>query len=227
MENIREANPLPSPDAKWKILIPGFPPNGKSPFSNNVQDAYLKRMQSFPYELYNILVVEWERDIMCQMNTYVENNNLTYNTVVGEKVANMLIFLHENHKLNLSEDTHIIGFSMGAHVTGEAARYVFQRFERRNLIYRISALDLSSDKFWPTQTEFNSGSPSPIHRIPRIRRSFVGYLDVYHTSRVYGIKKKIGDIDFIVNDGHWQPGSLSYFWKNAFFQGSNIDDFKG
>lgn len=139
---------------------------------------------------------------MCQMDTYVENSNLTYTAAVGEKVANMLIFWNENHKLNLSEDTHIIGFRMGAHVAGEAARYVFQRFEKRNLIYRISALDPASDKFWPTQTDSNSRSPSPIHRIPGILRSFVGYLDVYHTSRVYGIKKKIGDIDFIVNDGH-------------------------
>lgn len=117
----------------WKILIPAFPSNGKSPFPNNVLNAYMEHLRKNPKKRYSILVVDWDRDKMCNLDTKISNDgNLKYTGVAGEKVADMLIFLNDNEFLDLSENVNIIAFSIGAHVAADAARFVFKTFEAQS-----------------------------------------------------------------------------------------------
>jgi len=184
----------------------------------------MKSMLENPEKQYNILIVDWDRDKMCDLDTKISDSNLTYTAVVGEKVAEMLIFLNDNKFLTLSKDVHVIGFSVGAHVAGEAARFVFRKYSKQNMIYRMTALDPTSWRFWR-----ESKSPSPMGRIPRIQRSFVVFLDVYHTTVEYGMKRRLGDIDFFLNgNGYtWQPGC--YRARVPIFgqRHTEIDDFTG
>lgn len=223
IESIREANPYISQKAEWKILIPGFPTNGKSPFPNNVRDAYLQRMQNYPNETYNIIVADWDRSSMCSKNTLTEKSQLTFTTVAGQQVAEMLMFLSDKEQLYLEKNVHMIGFSMGAHVGDEAARFVKMQFHKKRIIYRLTALDPVGDMFWYSQAVRNIPHPRPI-----IERSFVVYQDTYYTSssQRYGSDKGIGDLEFIVNNAQRQPGckvANNVKSKIYYFEGKSVN----
>lgn len=92
--------------------------------------AYMKRMVTHPKaQRYNILVVDWGNKNCSSISSRVSellsyNNYADCTTNVALEVARMLVFLHKNNAINNTGSVHIVGFSLGAHVAGQAGRNV-------------------------------------------------------------------------------------------------------
>ncbi|KOB64789.1 Lipase, partial [Operophtera brumata] len=89
---------------------------------------------------------------------------------------------------------HLVGFNLGAHVVGHAAREITLRTGAR--VARITGLD-------PSRSQWGSGSS-------RLARTDATYVEVIHTDGdgllSNGLGTAIGDVDFFVNGGSNQPG---------------------
>lgn len=178
---------------------------------------------------YNILVVDWN-PAACISNINFGKNK-TYTEVVGLKVAEMVLLLQNEGFANLRTDVHVIGFSLGAHVAGELTREIFRRFHKTNLIYRLTVLDPASKEFWAEKKwngifGDNKPTPLPFRRATAIRRSFVYFLDVYHTSKDFGIQRHLGDIDFYPNGGEKQEGCQVRNGILGLFAETKLNDFE-
>lgn len=140
-------------NASWKVLIHGFLQHKDAFFPRSVKDgmherdliflkfafsglktcifvAYMLRMEFHPKApRYNVLVVDWGNKNCFSISSRVKQL-LSYNTYaecttsVALKVAQMLVFLYNNEAIRSMENIHIIGFSLGAHVAGQAGRNV-------------------------------------------------------------------------------------------------------
>ncbi|KAF8786162.1 pancreatic lipase-related protein 2-like [Argiope bruennichi] len=158
-----------------KILIHGF----------LVENPPLFDMKNKMLELYkyNVILMDWTRYnqppyLLSAINTLV----------IGHELANFIQFL-ENTKGVDPKNVHLIGHSLGAHVSGVAGK------ETPNL-GRISGLDPAFPLF---------SSKSILHRLTYTDADFV---DVIHTSTSllgFGIGDPIGHQDFYPNGGSEQP----------------------
>jgi hypothetical protein len=91
---------------------------------------------------------------------------------------------------------HCIGHSLGAHTCGLFGKYL--RDKQKITLTRISGLDPAGPCFEKSD-ETN-----------RLDKSDAVYVDVIHTSRLFGILKSIGHIDFYPNAGSKQPDCWSF-----------------
>jgi len=201
--SIIQANPFPKEKASWKILVHGFTNNKDSIFPKNVKEAYLKHLQNNPNTPYNILVFDWGDGAKTDWTKLfafkgVYQHVVTNLPIAGEKLGNMIVFLDKEGFLDIGKGVHLIGHSLGAHVSGHAARQVYNKTER--LPWRISALDPAGPLFWKNAFLYW------LHGLyPRLHRRIGAYLDVYHTSGWYGSTTEMGDVDFYINGGESQP----------------------
>ncbi|XP_053692378.1 phospholipase A1-like [Sabethes cyaneus] len=82
----------------------------------------------------------------------------------------------------------LIGFSLGAHVAGNAGKYL------KGKLGTIIALD-------PAGPAFSDGQSDILHQ------NDAEYVEVLHTSSFAGFNKPLGDADFFANHDQWrQPG---------------------
>ncbi|XP_022814470.1 uncharacterized protein LOC111348189 [Spodoptera litura] len=95
------------------------------------------------------------------------------------------------------EDFHFVGFDLGAHVAGIAARNL--RTDSK-YVGRITGLS-------PSGRQWGPGSE-------RLRRDDARYVEVIHTDTLgvlaNGIEDPIGDVNFYANGGNNQPGCLTH-----------------
>lgn len=88
-------------------------------------------------------------------------------------------------------DIHLIGFSLGAHVTN----YVSQALKNEFLIPRISGLDPAMPLFVTADND------------NKLDSSDAEFVDVIHTNAlVQGKIERCGHVDFYLNGGVYQPG---------------------
>jgi len=74
----------------------------------NFHAAYLKYGPE-----YNIISVDWRR--LAGDHIYF---NSAYNTrIVGERVGELIVFMKQNGFVSTYDDIHLIGFSLGSHVS--------------------------------------------------------------------------------------------------------------
>lgn len=83
----------------------------------------------------NVIVVEWQW--LASDAIYF---NAAFNTrIVGERVGEFIIYLRKAKYLRSYKSVHIVGFSLGAHVAGFAAKHV--KKATRVKIARVTGLD--------------------------------------------------------------------------------------
>ncbi|XP_042231028.1 uncharacterized protein LOC121872363 [Homarus americanus] len=170
-----------------KLLIHGFGSSCYSVWIREMRVALLTMMNV------NIICVNWQKG--AEVPNYVRAASNT--RLVGRQVALFIETL--NAYLNTSlDDFHLIGFSLGAHVSGHAGA-------RLKNLSRISGLD-------PAGPLFESYSPSV-----RLDHTDARFVDVIHTNADsllmggLGAFEPMGHVDFYPNGGRMQTGCANLF----------------
>lgn len=107
----------------------------------------------------------------------------------GELVGNLIVNLYINHGVPLA-NFHVIGHSLGAHVSGYAGKHVNLLIRRK--IPRITALDAAGPFF----------EIPPIFNLEGLRNGDADVVDAIHTDGgVFGYRTPLGTVDFFPNGG--------------------------
>ncbi|XP_034487743.1 lipoprotein lipase [Drosophila innubila] len=169
-----------------RIIIHGWLGNAHANVYSYLVPAYMRLGEG----RYNIFTVDWGRGAIADYIT------ASYRVKpVGQVLAKFLDFLHEEAGMRY-EDLQLIGFSMGAHVAGLAAKHV-----QTGRVRVIRALDPALPFFRYAQEK------------ERLTKQDADYVEVLHTSvGSYGFDRPLGHVDFYANWGSQQPGC---FWHEC------------
>ncbi|XP_063928485.1 pancreatic lipase-related protein 2-like isoform X1 [Zophobas morio] len=162
----------------------------------------------------NVIVVDWGR-LAAFMYLQAVDNTVPVGTYVGQ----FLSLLEQNNYIDL-RNIHMIGHSLGAHISGIAGAYVGGR------VGRITGLDPAGPLFELLEERDESVS---------LDKSDALFVDVIHTdAEEFGITKPIGHADFYPNEGTSpQPGcnniltsvSCSHIRSVLFYTESVINEY--
>ncbi|XP_055844215.1 phospholipase A1 VesT1.02-like [Episyrphus balteatus] len=168
-------------DNPTRIIIHGWQNSYKSELNVVIREASLEVMDC------NVISVDWSR-----MLNYLTANYIGAKAQVpkvGVKVAKLIDFLVDEGNMSL-DDLHVIGHSLGAHVSGVAGKNV-----GNGEVHTIIALD-------PAGPMYGDTKPSD-----RLTEDDARYVEVIHTNGgMLGYLEPIGNADFYANGGKSQPG---------------------
>lgn len=174
-----------SPYRNTYVITHGFLSSALYNWVISLKDALLG------HEDCNVLAVSWESGSSRLSYYYVQARV----PEVGLEVARVLQLLRDAAGLRL-ELLHLVGHSLGAHVSGFAAKHF------NGSVARITGLD-------PAGMGFNDADPED-----RLDKSDAQFVDVIHTHACttliqtytcYGTTSSIGHVDIWVNGGEEQP----------------------
>ncbi|KAL0851371.1 hypothetical protein ABMA28_007187 [Loxostege sticticalis] len=164
------------------VIVHGWRSTGDSPVNTMVRDAFLHVMDV------NVIVVDWRRHAQTDVHQYYRAANSVPS--VGNHLGDFLTWLIRNGGGNWG-NVHLVGFSLGAHIVGNAGR------RANGTPSRVTGLDPAGPRF--------DGSNV------RLQRNAGRYVEVIHTEgAATGIFNPSGHTDFYPNGGrHVQPGCSS------------------
>ncbi|XP_068205110.1 inactive pancreatic lipase-related protein 1-like [Palaemon carinicauda] len=175
---------------KTFIIVHGFLGWGTEDWILSIKDKLLSLVDC------NVIAVDWPAGTSV-VQYYVVVGRVVY---VAQDLALLLNVLMAKKGLDMG-DIHAVGHSLGAHVTGLAAKAIPARFGR------ITGLD-------PAGLTYHNTGPSE-----RLDRGDAEYVDVMHTNgcntklnpwfSCYGINENLGHSDFWPNGGEYQPACRS------------------
>ncbi|CAH0687767.1 unnamed protein product [Spodoptera exigua] len=172
-----------NPHVPTVVIAHGWLSNQESDLNPTIRDALLHK------EDVNVIILDWKKLA----------SSLSYNTAVkgvpavGRGLGQFLNFVHYVTGAPLNS-MHLVGFSLGAHLVGNAGRELGGR------VARVTALD-PAGPLW----NYNSNRVNPEDAI---------YVEAIHTDGGYtigglGIGSDVANADFYVNGGISQPGCLT------------------
>ncbi|XP_013183657.2 pancreatic lipase-related protein 2 [Amyelois transitella] len=170
-----------NPNHRTVVIAHGWLSNQNTGLNELIRDAYLGTDET------NVIILEYRRLAMANYVTAVRGI-----PVVGKGLGQFIRYLIGVTGARY-EDIHLVGFSLGAHLVGNAGRELFGR------VSRITGLD-PAGPLWVLNSN-------------RLRASDARYVEVIHTNGAYtglGIGTSIGHADFYPNGGSSQPGCLTY-----------------
>ncbi|XP_072948108.1 pancreatic lipase-related protein 2-like [Epargyreus clarus] len=176
------------------VIVHGWSNNGHTGMNALIRDAYLAVTDA------NVIVVDWRNHANSPYNIAVRAV-----PSVGQFLGDFLTWVFNNAGGNWN-NVHLVGFSLGAHVVGNAGRRVGGRASR------ITGLD-------PAGPQWGGNSNA-------LRGSDGQYVEAIHTDgRALGIMDPIGNANFYPNGGrNRQPGcgnnSCSHGRANYLFASS-------
>ncbi|GFN89194.1 transposase [Plakobranchus ocellatus] len=176
-----------SVDKPIKLLTHGFNGKGTAAWVLSMRDAFLAK------EDCNVVVVDWHHGA-----TYPYEQAVANSLLVARQVGNFIRHLELVHGVP-PLTVHLIGHSIGAHISGNAGAAVAP-----SRVARVSGLD-------PAEPYFDRLDDSL-----RLDPSDAIFVDVIHTDaetftglKGYGSVRRQGHVDFYPNGGVRQPGCIS------------------
>ncbi|XP_034230284.1 phospholipase A1-like [Thrips palmi] len=165
-----------------KVITHGFTNTIESPIIQEIKNAYLGS------GAFNVIGVDW--GALCPAPLYFTSR--VHVPVAGTRVGEMLTVMVQGGILD-TDDLHLIGHSLGAHVSGLAGKKLFQDTGKRPK--RITGLDPAYPLFIVTPEE------------NRLYKGDADTVDVIHTCAGFlGFSDALGTSDFFPNGGSDQPG---------------------
>jgi len=166
-----------------KFIVHGFIDNGGTSWMAEMKNELLKHGD------YNVVLVDWGSGSLALYGQATANTR-----VVGAMIAQLITFM-QNKTGARPEDMHIIGHSLGAHVSGYAG-------ERLRYLGRITGMDPAEPYFQDTD------------KVVRLDPTDALFVDVIHTDGAsfystdfgLGMGQACGHVDYFPNGGHDQPG---------------------
>ncbi|CAG7786733.1 unnamed protein product [Allacma fusca] len=181
------------PEFPLKVLVHGYNQNVSSSFPQNVKNAYLAAQKTLDK---NVLIVDYG----ALGNAYITYDKLTDVDIttcyiqaalnaakVGTRIAEMIQFLILQGFAQLN-NTHLIGHSLGSHVSGYAGHHLQKLFKGQK-VGRFTALDPAGPGFKPN-----------ILPVRPMNATDAEFVDVIHTNQVaFGSAGQIGQVDIYAN----------------------------
>ncbi|CAK9800647.1 Lipase member H-A [Anthophora plagiata] len=178
--NLAKTNFVPSNPTK--IVVHGYDSDMQLSYLVDVRNEYLKSYD------YNVIAVDWHRLATAPCYPIVVQNV----PHVGDCLAQLVQRLRDVG----TQEIHVIGFSLGAHIPAFAANTL-----RPYKMSRITGLDPAMPLFITVDKD---------HKLDAGDANFV---DVFHTNAfIQGKVEMSGHIDFYMNGGINQPGCWER-WK--------------
>ncbi|XP_071535126.1 pancreatic lipase-related protein 2-like [Panulirus ornatus] len=176
------------PDRPFKVISHGYLSYGTVSWVKMMKGELLRASDQ------NVIVVDWSGGAQPPYTQAVANIRL-----VGAQLAYLIYSLNRFADVPISS-FHLIGHSLGAHLSGHAGTYLRESYGL--YLPRITALD-------PAEPYFND-----THTITRLDHSDALFVDVIHTDDSpilgfplsLGMTQPIGHLDFYPNGGGEQPG---------------------
>ncbi|XP_052256454.1 pancreatic triacylglycerol lipase-like [Dreissena polymorpha] len=176
---------------KTKFIIHGY--NDKhGPWMSKMAQAILKREDA------NVFAVDWSKGA-----DNIDYNQAAANTrVVGALIARFITQLRTTAQAQYG-DFHLIGHSLGSHISGYAG-------ERIPGLGRITGLD-------PAGPQFEKKDPKV-----RLDPTDAVFVDAIHTDGDsliqlgFGLEQPVGHVDYFPNGGENQPGCPNELSQNLF-----------
>ncbi|KPI98345.1 Pancreatic lipase-related protein 2 [Papilio xuthus] len=167
-----------NPNAPTVVVAHGWFSNQNTNLNPVIRDAYLESSEV------NVIILDWSR---IAMGSYL--NAIANIPNVGKALGQFLKFLSETTGASL-ESMHLVGFSLGSHVVGNAGR------ELEGKVGRVTGLDPVSP-IWHNNRN-------------RLDKSDGIYVEIIHTNgRGSGTNLALGHADFYPNGGNSQPGCFT------------------
>ncbi|ESO93553.1 hypothetical protein LOTGIDRAFT_215949 [Lottia gigantea] len=181
---------------KTKFLVHGFTHHGKRQW---LQDLAAELLRA---EDVNVIIVDWGNGAGLPYDQASSNTR-----VVGAQIAQLINAMIKTAHSS-PDKFHIIGHSLGAHVSGYAG-------ERVKNLGRISGLDPAGPYFEGTPPKVRL-DPTDAVLVDNIHANGAGILSIG-----MGTKQAMGDVDFYPNGGAEQPGCDSNLLKKILHTGWN------
>nr|AFI64310.1 neutral lipase [Helicoverpa armigera] len=164
------------------VIAHGWLSNQNTDINPTIRDAYLNKAET------NVIVLDWRRLALSDYYTAARGV-----PAVGRGLGQFLAFLNSVTRQPFTS-MHLVGFSLGAHLVGNAGRELGGRAAR------ITALD-PAGPLW----NYNSNRVNPNDGV---------YVEAIHTDGGYtvgglGIGTNVANVDFYPNGGISQPGCLT------------------
>jgi len=174
-----------NPNLNTKMIIHGFLHHDNHVWVQNMKDSILR------YENVNVITVDWSK------GNGLPYTQATANTqVVGREIAKLINSICDQTETR-AENFHLIGHSLGSHISGYAGERL-KNFYKKNL-GRITGLD-------PAGPYFENTDP-----IVRLDPTDANFVDIIHSDGRaslhlgMGLAQRIGHVDFYPNGGFDQP----------------------
>ncbi|KAH9633543.1 hypothetical protein HF086_013220 [Spodoptera exigua] len=164
------------------VIAHGWLSNQHTDINPTIRDAYLKKSDV------NVIVLDWRRLALSDYATAARGV-----PAVGRGLGQFLAFLNRVTGQAYTQ-MHLVGFSLGAHLVGNAGRELGGR------VARVTALD-PAGPLW----DYNRNRVNPNDGI---------YVEAIHTDGGYtigglGIGTNVANADFYPNGGISQPGCIT------------------
>lgn len=170
---------------KFIIFVGGYTSNINQNTEQRIRDAFKDLPNSY------LLIYDhsmYTNDNLGNKKSY--ESSVQYVYYIGRALAIMLVNLKERGIS--AKNMHCIGHSLGSHMLGNTGD-VFHGITG-DKIGRITALDPAGPCYYKSSIE------------DQVRSGVADYVEVYHcNSGGLGSASVLGDIDFFVNTGHFQP----------------------
>ncbi|XP_063626996.1 pancreatic triacylglycerol lipase-like [Cydia splendana] len=164
------------------VIAHGWLSNQETNLNSVIREAYLEKGD------YNVIVLDWSRLAISNYITAARGV-----PAVGRGLGEFLRFLHETTGAPYSS-MHLVGFSLGAHLVGNAGR------ELGGAVARVTGLDPAGPLWYTSSERLGSNDGVYVEAIHTDGGITVGGL---------GIGSAIADADFFANGGSSQPWCLT------------------